>query len=220
MSARRNGLANAPYNREDWLNEAVCLLRTHTFAPLGYAVPPNVRVSCSWPSRGGTGTRRRTIREAWHSTRSNGGYFEIFISPTLSNELEVLATVAHELVHVTVGFKCGHRGAFKTCALAIGLEGPMTTTHAAEAFKRLATVISDALGAYPHAALDAQSSRRIPTDDNDLTTGTRPQKGRLHKAHCPICGLTMRLTKSWIIGRDLGCPDINCAGHTLPLVIS
>ena len=36
---------------------------------------------------------------------------------------EVDNLLAHELIHATVGLACGHKGPFRKCALAIGLEG-------------------------------------------------------------------------------------------------
>jgi hypothetical protein len=171
-------------------------------------------VSCSFPSVRALGRKRRRIGEVWHFSASADGSYEILISPSLDDPLDVTATLAHEIVHVTVGFECGHLAAFKHCALAVGLEGPMTATRPGDAFKRSIATILDALGPYPHARLGS------PLGQSPMRTTARPpQTGRMRKAQCGECGLVLRLTTTWIAGRTLTCPDLKCVGHRHPLNI-
>jgi hypothetical protein len=170
--------------REQWLNRATDALRP-LFKSHSYDVPVNVKTTCGFPSRGALSLRKRTIGQCWDSAASSGKVFEIFISPVLADQVEVLAVLAHELVHATVGTKCGHKKPFKQCATAIGLEGKMTSTTAGESFKRFAAQTFKTIGAYPHAQL------------NPLSLG-RKQSTRLIKCECDECGYTVRTTRSWI----------------------
>ena len=210
---------NVPLNREDWLTQAIAELDRRAFRPAGYTVPANIRTSCSWPSHGGSGG---VLGQCWDPSVSRDGVFEIYITPRLDDPAVVLPILAHEVVHAVVGLKCGHRGPFRTCALAIGLEGRMTSTVAGEAFKRLIDPIVEALGRYPHGALDPSARRNRPEQDGEpgkpdtgdpVTSGPKRQKGRMRKATCTHCLLTLRVTAKWLRGRALGCPDMACPGH-------
>ena len=211
---------NVIVNRELWLTAAIWGLAECGFLPAGYTVPRNVRVSCSFPSRGGLARKQRVLGQAWDSSCSRDGYFEIFINPTIDDPDQVLEILAHELVHVVVGIEHGHRGPFRKCALAIGLEGKMRSTVGGAAFKRSLAPILEQLGPFPHGAIDPH--RQLPANPNDdpKDTGKKPQKNRMRKAVCEECGLILRLTKHWIEGRRLSCPDMNCGGHEYPLRIS
>lgn len=229
-------------NREDWLTKAIAELRDLAFIPAGYTVPENIRVSCSWPSRGGNS---RVLGQCWNPRLSRDRMFEIYITPRLDDPAAVLPVLGHEIVHAVVGLKCGHRGPFRTCALAIGLEGRMTATVAGEAFKRLIDPIVAALGPYPHGALmpfrrpegrdapkggdptspewmtptPATPERETPEADEPESSGPKQQKGRLRKATCLHCRLVLRITTTWLRDRELGCPDPKCSGHDEPLHI-
>ncbi len=207
---------NVIANREAWLTECARFLARDIFAPADYTVPTNVRFACSWPSRGGLAPIRRVIGQAWSDECAADGRFGIMISQSVDDPMTVASILAHELVHVTVGLKCGHRGPFRTCALAIGLEGKMTATVAGKAFKRAVAPILERLGPYPHGAID----RAYREDDEPTSTLPKPQKSRMHKVVCEECGLTFRLAKKWIDGNELSCPDLNCGGHDYPLQIT
>ncbi len=119
-------------SREDWLNAAVAELRPH-FARAGYVMHQKVRVSCGWPGgRSGKGGKR--IGECWSRECSTGGNFELFISPVLAESERVLDVLVHELVHVVVGLKAGHRATFAKCAAAVHLVAPWTATTAGPGF--------------------------------------------------------------------------------------
>lgn len=183
-----------PLNRETWLTITTDEMRKH-FVSVGHEIPANVVATCGFPSKSALSRKRKRIGECWRSEASDGNVFEIFISPLVSDGLEVAAILAHELCHATVGLDAKHGPKFKKCALAIGLEGKMTATVAGEKFRLWYD--SGDFGPYPHARLNAQS------DD-----GTKKQTTRLIKAECGSCAdegtpYIVRLSQSTL---DLGAP--------------
>jgi len=179
--------------REDWLNELTDLLRP-AFEDTGAEIPEKVRMTCGWPSRSARPGKNQRIGECWPADTSEDEHFEVFISPTLSDPIEVAETLVHELVHTVVGCKVGHKAPFRHAAVAIGLEGKMTATHAGEALvDRLATLTAE-VGPYPHA--------KISVHPDDKKQGTR-----MLKLLCPGCGYLARTTKKWI---ELGTPTCMC----------
>jgi len=179
-------------NREQWLTELTDKLRPDFLAIHGM-LPEKLRVTCGWPSKGGLAQKSRVIGECWPCKASADSTVEVFISPYVSDSLQVASTLVHELVHAS-GAK-GHRIAFKQRAVAMGLEGKMTATKAGPKLKeRLNALIAD-LGNYPHALLDKSQSPH-------KKDGTR-----LLKVQCPVCEYTVRTTQKWL---DVGlpvCPD-------------
>jgi hypothetical protein len=186
--------------REQWLNAAIGHYRP-VFAGKGHPIPDKVRVSCAFPSvRALSGTANHRIGECWSGQASADGTIEMMISPAIAEPLRVLDILAHELCHASVGNECGHKGPFRKLALAIGLEGKMTATHGGDAFKRHAQTIVDALGPYPHAALDAR-------------VGRKKQTTRMIKCECPECGYIARVAQKWLI--DVGPPECPLHGPML-----
>ena len=189
-------------NREAWLQTATQALRAH-FTAQGYTIPDNVRSTCGWPSKSATARKRKSIGECWSDTASDGKVFEIFISPAVSDPLEISAILAHELIHATAGLKCGHKGAFPKIARAIGLEGKMTATIAGPAFKQW--FAAQDFGEYPHQTLNASTAKKT-------------QATRLIKCECPEClaegaPYIVRASQSTL---DRGAPY--CPIHNVPMM--
>lgn len=202
--------------REAYLQAAIRGLDARLFRPQGYPLPKNIRVSCSWPSRGGLGKRRRVLGEAWHHTNSKDDHYEIFITPNVDDVMRMIDILAHECVHIAAGFEHGHRGEFKKLALAIGLEGRMTATVAGDAFKQRVWPLITQLGPYPHGRLGPE---RPGSDDTTKTSARRKQSTRLRKAICEHCGYTIRLARVWISDDMPVCPDPSCGGHDCRMAI-
>ena len=80
--------------REAWLMAGVERIKL-IFEAQCHVVPP-VRVSIGWPS---AGQRSTHIGECWPSTRAADGVNQIFIVPSLSDAVQVLDVLTHELVH-------------------------------------------------------------------------------------------------------------------------
>ena len=170
--------------REQWLNAATVSLRS-MFKQHGHELPMNVKATCGFPSRGALSARKRTVGQCWDTTQSAVNVFETFVSPIMADSTEVLAILAHEMVHATVGLKCGHKKPFKQCATDIGLEGKMTATTPSDTFKQFAAGVVKEIGEYPHGAL------------NPALKLTK-QSTRLIKCECAECGYTVRAARSWL----------------------
>lgn len=179
-----NAAATPSMTRQTWLEAALVELRAR-FVAKGYKPPANVRISIGWP-RGSHG-KGRAIGQCWALEASSDKHAEIFISPELGGApaaVRIIGVLAHELVHATVGTAAGHKGPFKQCALAVGLEGKMTATTESKDFVVWAEKVVEKIGQYPAGRL-SESSRKKQTT-------------RLIKCECGQCGYTARVTKKWI----------------------
>jgi hypothetical protein len=193
---------NTP-NREQWLSIVTDALRAH-FDFVGDPVPANVRATCGFPSTKALARKGRSVGECWADDASAGKVFEIFVSPLLDDALEVSAVLAHELVHATVGLKCGHKGPFKRLALAIGLEGKMSATTPGEKFRDWFK--SQSFPPYPHERLNASNRPKTQTT-------------RLIKCECPECDAwdtpyIARMSRATL--EEMGAPI--CPTHRIPMV--
>lgn len=181
--------------REQYLELAIEAMRGSIFK--GYIIP-KVRVSVGFP---GGGSAKKRIGENWSPEASSDGIGQMFISPVLDNATEVLAVLVHECVHAVVGNKFKHGPVFRKCALAVGLEGKMTSTNAtAELAKRLNELIST-LGVYPHSKLNL-SMRSI-----------KKQSTRMIKMECSECGYIARTSQRNI--DSFGAVQCPCNGEAM-----
>ncbi len=143
-------------NRETWLLKAINILKKDTFAERGYAVPA-LRVSVGLPYGRGS---KKAIGQHFHPKASSDGLGSIFISPTIDDTHEVLATLVHEMVHGVVGNEAKHGALFRKCAEAVGLEGKMTATNAnSELVSYFKKTLVKKIGTYPHARLNLAEGR-------------------------------------------------------------
>lgn len=192
--------------REQWLTNGAEKLAPRLNAA-GFPMPANARYTCGFPSRGGLGKKKRTIGQCWDSTCSADKTFEILISPTQSDPVQVLAILLHEMIHAAVGLQEGHKGNFRKVAKATGLEGKMTATVPGAALIVDLKEIAASLGAYPHATLDGR-----------MHSGPAKQSTRLIKCQCPSCDFTIRTTRTWI--DEVGLPTCACgAGSTFQEIV-
>ena len=182
--------------REAWLNSLRDALAPE-FKKRGFIFPADkTRNTCGWPSSGGTGSRKKTIGQAFPASSSDGGMHEIFISPVIEDDMQVAEIFVHEAAHV-VCFEayaedCGHGPKFKAVAKGMHLGGKMTATEGTDASRALLQPILDRIGPYPHRKLNAGSKRKQGT--------------RMIKAACPgeACAsdsgatYTVRLTRTWL----------------------
>lgn len=116
--------------REQWLEASVKLI-SEVFKENGYTVP-KVKVSIGF-----TGSRdaKLVLGSCWSADASDDKICQIFIVPTQDCPFEIQSVLTHELVHATVENKAGHGSVFRKCAVAIGLEGKMTSTVAGDKLK-------------------------------------------------------------------------------------
>jgi hypothetical protein len=182
-------------SREEWLQSAVELIAHGQFKPAGYTVPP-LHVSMGFPA----GTRKsgdgKAIGQCWYAENSEDGKAHVFITPTLKHTGTIVATLIHEMVHVTVGSGKGHGPVFKRCALAVGLTGKMTATVSTpELAQWIEKNILDVLGEFPHARIKPGM-------------GIKKQSTRMIKCVCFACGYVARTSAKWIV--EVGAPLCPC----------
>jgi hypothetical protein len=173
--------------REQWLQQAILTL-TPLFHTKGYTVP-QCHVSCGFAS---TDVKRGHIGQFWGSKASADQINQIFISPALSDSVEVLDTLMHELVHAVDDCQNKHGPEFKKMALKLGMRGPMRNAEAGPELKIKLKELAITLGPYPHAKL------YVPKKVIDR----RPRA----RAKCPVCGFTVPMLKAFIHFGPPICP--------------
>ena len=175
--------------REAWLNAGVDALRSH-FEAAGFPVPTVVRVSVGFP-RGA----RKAVGQCWKQSAAKDKVSQVFVSPVQANGVDVLDTIAHELVHASLDCEGKHGAPFVKACKAVGLtSGKPTSAVAGPELRATLEAIVAKLGEYPHAALS-------PSDTPKQTT-------RLLKVACRECGYTARVTRKWL--DDSGAPLCPC----------
>lgn len=195
-------------NRELWLYQ---VLQEQVFPLLelngSETRPAKVRVSVGFPkgARGGKGAH--AIGQCWSPGMSADGTAEIFISPRLSDPVEVIAVLIHEAIHAADGNKNGHKGPFGKVARAVGLEGKLTATVLGDALRAKVAAWLSSYPPYPHATLGEPGAGEGPAKGDP-----KKQSTRMIKALCPDCGYTIRLSKKWI---ELGIPE--CPVHKVEM---
>lgn len=191
-------------NREAWLLNALTELRPH-FAKAGLGLPENLRLSCGWPSRGGTKENNRVLGECWKAEAAVDAVTQIFISPWVSEPVRVLDILVHELIHAALP-QAKHGPDFKDAMKKVGLIGKATATRAGDELTVLLTELAEALGDYDNSQLGLATSddapkkqvgrqRKISCVRKDLHTGETEVIYRASKKVidlglplCPVCG--------------------------------
>lgn len=184
--------------REAWLGRAAKVLAETLFE--GIEVPP-MRLSVGWP---GGGKKETRIGECWPTAASADGVAQIFLSPIRGEDrtVDVLATLAHEMIHAIVDCADGHGGAFKKVAKGVGF-GPKFTqsgSRSEELTERLAG-LAERMGPFPHAPI--QLGLRA-------ADAPKKQEARMLKLECPDDGYIVRTTQKWI---DVGMPSCPCGAE-------
>lgn len=187
-------MASKYETREQWLEAAVIRLG-RLFKQVNVELPP-VKVSVGWPSKGGTSTKNKVVGQCWSSLASKDGVGQIFISPTMGEDLiHILGVLVHELVHASDDCVSGHKGAFARRAKLLGLVGKMTESNVGDDLRPKLQTILDDLGEFPHAAL-------VPSE---IDKQRKKQSTRMIKLVTPgCCDYTVRTTQKWI---DEGLPS-------------
>jgi len=189
------------HDRESWLTAAADKILADLISPaLRHGVPSwPFKVSVGFPPNTRPGSK--TLAVCCTKESSAAGYSEIFVTPQLDDSLEILAALVHELIHYTDNCESGHKGHFERVARAVGLEGPLTATHASLDLKVELYEIIDALGEIPHAKLDIQalaankqSTRMLKVTCSNTACGfmfrasqTQIAKVNFKSARCPAC---------------------------------
>lgn len=148
-------------NREQWLEKAARRLERELLSAHGARLPERWKVSVGFPYGS-----RKAIGQCWDpAASSDEATTTVFISPVLHGDepgavVQLLATLLHELVHAAVGNREKHGGEFKRVARAVGLQGRLTATYAAEGTELHGALlgIGEALGLYPHVAVNPRAA--------------------------------------------------------------
>jgi len=185
--------------REQWLNAAAHqIVRKYKdvfadhFGGEGLMHLENLHISTGFPSQQGLSKR---IGECWKARASEDEVtHHIFISPRLTDQVEVLATLAHEMVHAADDGEHHHKGPFVKAVREMGLEGKATATIAGVAFAEWARGLDAKIGQYPHVGL-------VPLNTE------KKQGTRMLKLEAECCGYVVRTTQKWI---DIGLPSCPC----------
>jgi hypothetical protein len=180
--------------REEWLNNAAKAMKGWVRCAGGddYIAP---LISVGFPKGSRGKSSANAIGQCWDKSVSQDQQrSHIFVIPTMTESVEVMAVLLHELVHASVGTKCGHRGPFRKVAKALGLEGKMTATVPGEALKLKLELLRRDLGDYPHSALKPTVRGLIGS--------------RMLKVECKGCGCIVRMSNKWI--ESVGTPVCAC----------
>ena len=190
-------------NREEWLIQAIEEFRP-VFDAVHRPLPDLIKVACGFPYGA---KRSKAIGQCFSAKATKEGVVQIFISPVLSERIEVLETLVHELCHATPN-GMNHGKVFQSVASSVGLIAVGTGKNAWRATKASNTFVSDyasileALGVYPNPPIT-------------VTVDTKTQTTRMLKAECPSCGYTIRLSAKWAYDADgiPRLPECPCGDH-------
>jgi hypothetical protein len=182
-------------NRESWLTEMASRLESLYFNSNNITLDSH-KVTCGFPHTGATAARRKRIGECHPASNSEGDYFEMFISPVVSDSIEVAAILAHEMCHVADRCMHGHKSPFVRFMKMCELEGKPTATQPSEAFKHSVAPIIQELGEYPHAKMNVKNSKK--------------KGSRMVKCECSDCGYILRTSRTNLNIAIPICPDQDC----------
>jgi hypothetical protein len=195
--------------REQWLLLASGLIRPLLRDRAGLSLE-TFRVTCGWPSRGGRGSAKKVLGEAWHRTASSDGTAEVFITPTEDDPRRVLAILAHELTHTCLPAGEGHGPKFRAAASSLGFEAPFTVLKPTDDLWAWADKVIDALPLYPHARiLDGQAEGAPKKQSTRMIklvciADLEVEDDETGEINVQDCGYTVRTTKKWI--EEVGPP--------------
>ena len=224
-------MSNEHITREAWLEAAIETLRPR-FQTVGYLLPDQVRVSVGWAvSFRGENSSILALTVSRKITKDD--VYQIYVTPEEDRASDVLGYLVHELTHVAVGTDAGHGPDFKTCALAVGLDGKMTQALPGIVLAAELVALAETLGDYPHRKVDlelAKTPAPVPAGSNvpafpipDVpaprwTSGPRTQTNRQLLVKCreahsdpSLDGYQVRTSATWLDRGAPQCPD----GHPM-----
>lgn len=131
--------------REEWLKRGVRALRP-LLRKAGVVMRDRWQVSMSLTSTS------RSVGQCWHgSTSQSGQTTNILISPELSDPVEILDTLLHEMIHASLPPETQHGASFRQACAAIGLtKGRPTEASAGPALRKVLVRVARFLGQFPH----------------------------------------------------------------------
>lgn len=144
--------------REEWLKRAVRTLRP-LLRKADIEMRPRWQVSMSLTSANGA------IGQFWYESSSeNGQVTNILISPTLSDPVEVLDTLLHEMIHASLPVRTGHGPKFQKACRLIGMtKGSPKSAGAGPELRAELERVAAFLGEFNHTALVPSKTKRRGT---------------------------------------------------------
>jgi hypothetical protein len=135
-------------NRETWLLACVEECRKSIFEPNDLWLPQALRISCGL-------CPGKAIGVCMDPECAEDEGTEIFVDPKLTDAVEIIAVVVHELCHASVGLEWKHKGKFIDAIRTVGLEGKPTATYISPGTELFHTAngIAVKLGPYPGVKL-------------------------------------------------------------------
>ena len=180
--------------REQWLTLAAHLIESRVFRRVH--VPAFVqpfRISCGF-AKG----RRKARSTVFSRTCSRDGVNEIFISPEIDDSVQVLTHLALALLSALDDAQHARSGPVRTWARNIGFTGPLAVLDPEidDKLTTQLTAIAQALGDYPHAALQdlpKQPTRLVKIQCNNAERGCgavwrASMKWAVQTRQCFVCG--------------------------------
>ena len=209
--------------REQWLEAAIDILRPR-FQEVGYLLPDVIRVSVGWAvSFKGENSSILALTVSRKITTDD--IYQIYVTPERDVASDVLGYLVHELAHVAVGTDAGHGPDFKSCAVAVGLEGKMIHALPGIVLAAELVALAETLGTYPHKRVDLDLARTpapvpaggipAPFPATDVpaprwSSGPRSQTARMILCVAE-CGYKIRTTRNHLAVGNPSCPH----GHEL-----
>lgn len=133
--------------REQYLRRAATIINQKILKPKAEVeLPETWFVSVMEPAG-------KVIGRAWPASHDA---HHMFVSATMEDPVQVLGTLAHEMIHLAVGVQEKHNKVFGAAARAIGLEGKLTATHPGEELAVELKKIDELLAGYPHKPLNVK----------------------------------------------------------------
>jgi len=183
---------------EEWLQAAVDTSLRSVVQTITGMVIPDVRIGVGFPSTGKSGS---TLAETWPRKAANDNVNEITVRVTMSDPVEVLGVLLHELIHVGFDGKYGHGKRFQKEFARLGFMGDPKGHMMSPELRNNLKTLADSLGVYPRK------------EGLQEFIAKHKQTTRLHKVICQTCSLNFRLTQKWIDKAvQLDCPDRACVG--------
>jgi hypothetical protein len=184
--------------REQWLSEMARSMEV-LFGADDKFREKAYRVTCGWPSKHATGTRKVRVGECHRADVSADGRFELFVSPLLAEPLDVAGTLCHELAHVVAGVEAGHKAPFVKVCRAVGLTaGKPSQAGPGPLLNDQLRKLIDRLGPYPHAAMKPPVKAKAERPPSSL------------RLACLECGCVVSIGAKWLA--ESGPPTCGCGG--------
>jgi hypothetical protein len=172
---------------EEWLDHAVSSLRDYFYC-FGYTVP-SVLVNCGYGLIGYSPKRRFNVDGLCLPKRySKDDMCDIYVAPHVTEPIEIILVLAHELIHSIDDCFSGHGATFMEIAGHLGLNDcpSVSESRYLSTLERFAEIV-EPLGKYPRSGINYKESFVIARPDYQQRVSDEMKRRRLRgnerKAH-------------------------------------